>query len=125
MINTLFEILKLKKIKIVIHDQNTNAALFSFNVWAKPNSKVEKVFVDTLGVLIVQTRSRPLEGEANNSIVEAVSELLGVPKSSIEIMSGVKSRKKRIKVLLEFTAHKKVLFYTKKFNEILVQEASN
>ena len=121
MINILLDILKFKNLKIEIQDQNSVATIFSFDVWAKPGSKIEKIFIGEHGVLIVQTRSRPIEGEANNAVIEAVSKLMGVSKSSIEIMSGEKSRKKRIKILLEFTAHKKESFYTKKFNEILIQ----
>ncbi len=121
MINSLLEILTLKNLKYEIHEQKGTAAIFSFELWAKPGSKIEKTFIGEFGVLIVQTRSRPIEGEANNAIIEAVSKLMGVSKSSIEIMSGEKSRKKRIKVLLEFTAHKKNIFYSKKFNDIPIQ----
>lgn len=123
LINNLLHILKTKKLKIETFEQSNDAAIFAFDVWAKPGSKVEKVFISHDGVLIVQTRSRPVEGEANLAIVEIVAELLGVSKSSVEIIRGEKSRQKRIKLILEFTANKKESFYQKKFNEIAVQEA--
>jgi len=125
LINNLLQILRTKKLKIETLEQNNNAAIFAFDVWAKPGSKVEKVYISTEGVLIVQTRSKPVEGEANQAIVEIVAELLGVSKSSVEIIRGEKSRQKRIKLLLEFTANKKESFYQKKFSEIAIQEALN
>jgi uncharacterized protein YggU (UPF0235/DUF167 family) len=55
----------------------------------------------------VKTSSRPIEGEANKSIIEKVSEIFGVSKSSIEIIRGDKSKNKRIKLLAMATANKK------------------
>jgi uncharacterized protein YggU (UPF0235/DUF167 family) len=125
LIDDLLQILKLKKLRIEILEQNTSAAIIAFDVWAKPGARVEKKFVGIEGVLVVQTRSKPIEGEANGAIIEAVSATFGVPKSSIEIIRGEKSRQKRIKLLIEFTANKKESFYQKKFTEILTQEVSD
>lgn len=125
MIENLLSLLKSKNLKLETLEQSPRAVIFAFDVWAKPGAKVEKVFVSTEGVLVVQTRSKPVEGEANGAIIDAVSEVLGVPRSSVEIIRGEKSRQKRIKLLLEFTANKKAAYYQKKINEIAVQEASN
>lgn len=123
MIDDLLQILKSKNLKIETLESNSLAVIFAFDVWAKPGARVEKVFISREGVLIVQTRSKPVEGEANAAIIEVVSNLVGVPKSSVEIIRGEKSRQKRIKLLLEFTVNKKESFYSKKLSEIAVQEA--
>lgn len=123
MIDDLLLLLKSKNLKIETMEMNASAVIFAFDVWAKPGARVEKVFVSREGVLIVQTRSKPVEGEANSAIIEVVSDLLGVPKSMVEIIRGEKSRQKRIKIRLEFTANKKESFYSKKFIAIEVQEA--
>ena len=110
MIENLLNLLKTKNLKLETLEQSPSAVIFAFDVWAKPGAKVEKVFVSTEGVLVVQTRSKPVEGEANGAIIDAVSEVLGVPRSSVEIIRGEKSRQKRIKLLLEFTANKKAAY---------------
>lgn len=122
MIEDLLGLLSAKHLNIETLQKNANAAIFAFDVWAKPGSKVEKIFVAKEGMLIVQTRSKPVEGEANAAIIEAVANLLGVSKSSVEIIRGEKSRQKRVKLLLEFTATKKESFYSKKISEILTQQ---
>lgn len=40
----------------------------------------------------------PVEGEANKALVEFLSGLLHIKKSSIEIDSGLKSREKRVRI---------------------------
>lgn len=118
MIDDLLELLKSKKLKIEILETSSKAFIICFDVWAKPGAKVEKTFVSPEGLLIVQTRSKPIEGEANQAIIEAVAGIMGVSKSSVEIIRGEKSRQKRIKLLLELTANKNEFFYKQKFSEI-------
>jgi len=43
-------------------------------------------------------RGKPVEGKANESLVQFLSKALGVSKSSIEIVAGDKSRNKRLKI---------------------------
>jgi uncharacterized protein len=46
------------------------------------------------GSLKLRVAAPPVDGAANDEIVRFLSKLLRVPKSSIEIVSGVRSRKK-------------------------------
>lgn len=115
--------LKSKKLNFDITKKDSNQLVLAFDVWVKPGSKFEKVFISLEGVLIIQTRSRPIEGEANSAVIEAVADLMGVSKSSVEIIRGEKSRNKRVAFSLSFTASKNASFYQKKFSEILIQEA--
>ncbi|MEW5974694.1 MAG: DUF167 domain-containing protein [Acidobacteriota bacterium] len=50
------------------------------------------------GTLKVRLHAQPVEGKANEELCKFLAELLGVSKSRIEIHSGVKSRRKRIRV---------------------------
>jgi uncharacterized protein (TIGR00251 family) len=50
------------------------------------------------GSLKVRLTAPPVEGSANKALVEFLSELTGVRKSSISIDSGLKSRDKRVRV---------------------------
>jgi hypothetical protein len=48
------------------------------------------------GILVARLRSQPVEGKANAELIEILSDLLGIPKSHIQIESGQSSRQKRI-----------------------------
>jgi len=46
--------------------------------------------------LKIYTTSPPVDGEANEAVIQAVSKAFRVPKSSIRIVAGHKSRDKRL-----------------------------
>lgn len=123
MIEDLISLLKSKNLNLEVLELNAKAALMAFDVWAKPGSKVERSFISLDGVLIVQTRAKPVDGAANAGIIESVAMIFGVSKSSVEIIRGEKSRNKRVKLVMEFTANKKEAYYSKKISEIEVQVA--
>lgn len=118
MIHSLLDLLSEKKLQFKITESNTHAFIIEFDVWAKPGAKVEKNFISNEGALVVQTRAKPVEGEANNSICETVGKIFGVAKSQVEIIRGEKSKQKRIKLMVEFTANKNAEYFKKKFTSI-------
>lgn len=50
------------------------------------------------GTLLVAIDAPPIDGRANAALVEFFSEFLGIPKSRIEIKSGLRGRQKRISI---------------------------
>jgi uncharacterized protein (TIGR00251 family) len=46
--------------------------------------------------LEVRVAAAPTDGEANDTVVKLLAKVLGVPKSSVEIVGGETSRHKRI-----------------------------
>lgn len=48
--------------------------------------------------LKIKITAPPVEGEANKALIEYLSKLIGVKKSSLQIDSGEKSKDKRVKV---------------------------
>lgn len=48
--------------------------------------------------LKIRLTAPPVEGEANKALIEFLSKIIGIRKSSLEIDSGEKSRDKRVKV---------------------------
>lgn len=125
MIDSLIQILIQKGLKTDVLEKSVDAFIISFDVWAKPGAKSSKEFISNDGVFIIQTRAKPVDGEANDAIVEAISKSFGISKSQIELVRGDKSRLKKIKVKLVITANKNQTFFQKKLNEIEVQVASN
>ncbi len=67
------------------------------DVRVKPNSKRESIKLEN-GVLVIRVREKPTEGKANKAVLEKLAKRLGIAKSCIKIVSGEKSRNKRISI---------------------------
>lgn len=50
------------------------------------------------GVLLIRLTAPPVEGAANAACIEFLSDLLGVPKSSIILVAGQKAREKTFRI---------------------------
>jgi uncharacterized protein (TIGR00251 family) len=50
------------------------------------------------GALLVRLNSPPVEGAANAELIQVISDALGVPKRSVSIVSGQRSRLKRLRI---------------------------
>ena len=50
------------------------------------------------GVLVVRLAAAPVEGAANDALVEFIADVVGRPKRDISILTGHKSRTKRIAI---------------------------
>lgn len=50
------------------------------------------------GALLVKLAAAPVDGAANAELIAVLAEVLGLPKRSIEIVSGERSRSKRVRV---------------------------
>jgi uncharacterized protein (TIGR00251 family) len=75
---------------------NSNA--MKFKIIVKPNAKKNEVTRSNDGTLVIRVAVPPIEGKANEKVVEVLSEYLKRPKRSISIVSGFKGRNKIIKV---------------------------
>lgn len=117
-LNELGSLLTTIGIKIYHFQSSSQMAHFECDVYAKPGSKKESLVISKEGCLVVKTSSRPVEGEANKAIVEAVATAFGLSKSKVEIIRGDKSKYKRIKLLVEITANKSFEFYKQKISAI-------
>ena len=62
-----------------------------------PNSSNQGVKEED-GILKVHLNSPPAEGRANKELIEVLAEHFKVKKSQIEIIRGLKSREKTIKI---------------------------
>ena len=69
------------------------------NVRVQPSAKKDEIsgWMED-GTLKVRVRGKPVEGKANESLIQFLSKALGVSKDSIEIVAGDKSRNKRLKI---------------------------
>ncbi|KKR31102.1 MAG: hypothetical protein UT63_C0083G0012 [Candidatus Gottesmanbacteria bacterium GW2011_GWC2_39_8] len=68
------------------------------NITVKPNSSREKIETLIDGSLKIWIKKKPEKGRANKAILELLSKSYSVPKSKIEIISGLKSKNKIIEI---------------------------
>src|SRR5690242_1572317 len=65
-------------------------------VKVKPNSKRPRIERDPDGALTVYLKSPPVDGKANEELIQQIAELHQVPKSRVRIKSGLSSRNKTL-----------------------------
>ncbi len=57
-----------------------------------PNSRRPRIDKDLLGTLHVYVSQPPLEGRANEAVLEALAEYFGVRRSKVSLLRGEKSK---------------------------------
>jgi len=70
------------------------------NVKVIPKASKSEVIGLENDVLRVRLKAVPEKGEANEELIRLLAEYYGIPKSQITIVSGLKSRLKRVKLAL-------------------------
>ena len=75
----------------------------SVTFWLKvsPRSSRERLTRDPSGELRVHLHASPVDGKANEACMRYIARALGLPRSSVSIIAGEKSRRK----LLRATGH--------------------
>lgn len=63
-----------------------------------PKARASKIIQDKSGLFVVHVKSPAEDGKANKELIKLLSQLLKVPQVDIEIMQGLTSRKKKIKI---------------------------
>ena len=76
----------------------THSAGFSFKVHVQPGASRNQIVGLHSDALKLKLTAQPLEGRANKACIEFLAEVLNVPKSSLEIVTGQSSRLKRIRI---------------------------
>ena len=70
----------------------------TFWVRVKPRSSRERLTIDSSGELRLELHAPPTEGQANDACIEFFARRFHVPRSTIEIAKGEKSRRKLIRI---------------------------
>ena len=77
--------------------QNTGEGL-EFRLHVLPRAKRSEVAGLHGGALKLKITAPPVDDAANRAIIQYFSTLLGIPKSSVQILSGLKSREKKLQI---------------------------
>lgn len=67
-------------------------------VRVQPNARKDEVMSYTDGLLHLKIAAPPVKGKANQEVVEFLSEILEVRKSSLNVDRGLKDRRKIVSV---------------------------
>lgn len=67
-------------------------------VKVKPNAKQQKIAEQSDGSLTIHLKSPPVDGKANEELIELLAEKFNVPKSAIRIKSGISYRQKLVEI---------------------------
>jgi uncharacterized protein (TIGR00251 family) len=76
--------------------ERDGAAVFLVRV--QPRASKDEIAGEMSGALKVRLRAPAVEGRANEALVEFLAQLLKTPKSAVRILSGDRSRTKRIEI---------------------------
>ena len=96
-----------------LHDGKTGAAMaVRITPRASHNEIVE---VQSDGTVKIHITATPVDGKANDELIAFLAEILGVPKSNIEIVAGTSGRDKLVSVLDMDSAemHKRIVGHMK------------
>ena len=67
-----------------------------YAIKVKPGSSQEKIVETNEGELTIYLRAKAHDGEANDALIKMLSKYYKVPKTSINIIRGAKSKSKII-----------------------------
>jgi len=81
----------------VLEIQERNGAVV-FPVRVQPRASKDEVAGEMGGALKVRLQAPALESGANEALIDFLAQLLKTPKSAVRILSGDRSRTKRIEI---------------------------
>ena len=75
------------------------------NVHVFPRARKTEISGERDGALVVRVAAPPVEGAANEALIMFFADALGVPRRAIQIVSGQRSRQKRVVIAGVTEAH--------------------
>jgi uncharacterized protein len=70
----------------------------TFLVWVQPRASQDEIAGEMGGALKVRLRAPAVEDRANEALMEFLAQLLKTPRSAVRILSGDRSRTKRMEI---------------------------
>jgi uncharacterized protein (TIGR00251 family) len=94
-----------------LHDGKRGSALAVRVTPRASNNKITEVLND--GTVKIHIAAPPVDDKANEELIKFLSDILGVPKSRIEIVAGLTGRDKLVSVIDmdADTVHKRIQAY--------------
>jgi uncharacterized protein len=73
------------------------------SVQVTPNAKKSEATGIVDDVLKIRLQAQPIEGKANEALIRYLAEMLGVPRSSVQITHGLTGRRKTVELVVRLT----------------------
>lgn len=87
---------------------------FILTVYLQPGAKKSEIVGLHDGNIKIKVNAPPVDGKANAALIDFLSEFFDTPKSSIKIISGDKSRLKKVAIAnLSDTQQQKITHFMK------------
>jgi uncharacterized protein len=78
--------------------ENIAAGTVIFAVRVQPRASKDEFAGEIAGALKIRLQAPALEGRANEALIEFLAQLLKTPKGAVRILSGERSRVKRLEI---------------------------
>jgi uncharacterized protein (TIGR00251 family) len=78
--------------------ENQASGTISFRLRVQPRASRDEIAGEMEGALKVRLQAPAVEGRANDALVEFLAQLLKRPKAAVRILSGDRSRTKRVEI---------------------------
>jgi uncharacterized protein (TIGR00251 family) len=78
--------------------ENFTAGAIIFAVRVQPRASKDEIVGEIAGALKIRLQAPALEGRANEALIEFLAELLKTSKGAVRILSGERSRLKRVEI---------------------------
>lgn len=69
------------------------------DIYVQPGAKISQIIGVHGERLKIKISSPPVDGKANHEVIEFFSQLLNISRRDISLVSGEKSRNKRVKII--------------------------
>ena len=76
-----------------------NGESMKITVRVKPNARVDEVSVGDDGVFTVKVSVPPIEGKANEKLIEVLAAHFKKPKRAVQIITGLRGKNKIVEIL--------------------------
>jgi uncharacterized protein len=99
--NTVFAMASVPAIRFITSSVKSTLGSVHLQCHVKPGASKQRegVLAITDDAINLCVTAQARDGEANKAVREMISEILGIPKSSVELIKGHKSRDKTIAIL--------------------------
>ena len=78
--------------------ENIAAGTIIFAVRVQPRASKDEIAGEIAGAIKIRLQAPALEGRANDALMEFLAQLLKTPKAAVRILSGERSRVKRLEI---------------------------
>ena len=98
-----------------LEELNYNSYSNSFSIilslQVRPSSKTQSFLKNQSGEWLLKIRERPVDGQANDAVIEFLADELHIPKTDIQIIKGQKNKLKLVQINFFYKPQKNAEYF--------------